>query len=107
MPAGPQPPSATPRGNQNPSGGRGSEDRDPSCARDYGGTASRFPGNLEDPHRLGDVLDPLLAERRESDRQPGSDLVAYSTREANPAGLGQRLQPSGDVDPVAKEIRAF
>jgi len=46
----------------------------------------------------------LFAEIDEPDRQFASDLVAHRGRDANPAGLGNRLQPGGDVDRVAEQV---
>ena len=64
-----------------------------------------FSANFEDAHGLGDILDPLLAEGGQRDRQPGPDLIAYRAGQTNPSGLGHGLQPGGNIDPVAKQIR--
>jgi hypothetical protein len=37
----------------------------------------------------------------------GSDLVAHHARNADPAGLGERLEPRRDVDAVAEQILAL
>ena len=57
--------------------------------------------------RLGDILDLLLAEIGEDDGQFGADLVAHCAGDADPAGLGQRFEPRGDIDTVAKQILAL
>src|SRR5208282_5636436 len=107
--AGPQPPASTSRNDQDRGSGSSREDagadQRPSgagsgcCRPAVGG-----PGDLEGPHGLGDVLDPLLAERGEPDRHTGSDKIAYRTGKTHSAWLGERLQPGNDVDPVAKEV---
>src|SRR6516164_10671765 len=56
---------------------------------------------------LGDVFDALPTERVEDDRQPGSDLITDRAGEANSPGLGQRLQPGGNINAVTKEVRAL
>jgi hypothetical protein len=59
-----------------------------------------------DPDRLGDVLDLLLAQIVEGQRQLVADLVARGAGEADRPGLGERFQPGGDVDPVAEQVAA-
>ena len=63
--------------------------------------------NPVNAHRAGDVLDLLLTEVGEVDRQPGADLLERRAGHADAAGLGDRLQPSGDVDRVAEQVSAF
>src|SRR6516164_5835395 len=53
---------------------------------------------------LGDVFDALPTERVEDDRQPGSDLITDRAGEANSPGLGQRLQPGGNINAVTKRF---
>ena len=54
--------------------------------------------------RLGDVLDPLLAHRREGELEPLAQLLAHLAGDADPARLGQALQPRGDVHAVAVDV---
>jgi hypothetical protein len=58
-------------------------------------------------HRLGNVLDALLANIIESVGEPVTDMVPDRSRNANPAGLRQRLQPRGNVDAVAVDVAAI
>ena len=55
-------------------------------------------------HRLGDVLDLLQAGVGEGGRDAVADMLAHRRRNADPAGLGQRLQPRRDIDAVAEQI---
>ncbi len=57
-------------------------------------------------HRLGDVLDALFSNVRESVGQPVADVVAHRARDADATRLGQGLQPRRDVYPVAENIVA-
>ena len=53
-----------------------------------------------------DVLHRLLAEIGEGQRQLVPDLLVGRARDADAAGLAQRLQPGGDVDAVAENVVA-
>src|SRR6266481_6503447 len=57
-----------------------------------------------DPHRPGDVLDLLLAQILEEEGQPVADVVMNRIGDEHPAGIGERLDPRGDVDAVAEVI---
>jgi hypothetical protein len=67
---------------------------------DRGGTIS----DPVDPHRPGDVLDLLLAQILERAIKPIPDLIAHNPADADPAGLGQRLQTRRDVHPIAEDV---
>ena len=56
------------------------------------------------PDRLRDVLDLLIAEIVEGQRQLVADVVARCSRDADRAGLGESFQPGGDIDAVAEQI---
>jgi hypothetical protein len=58
------------------------------------------------PDRLGNILDGLVAEIGKRYRQLVADVIAYHRRDADRAGLGERLQASGNVDPVAEQVGA-
>ena len=49
-------------------------------------------------------LTRVLAQIREPDRQLFADLLAHRGADADLAGLGQRLDPGGDVDAVAEDV---
>src|SRR5713101_4686168 len=60
-------------------------------------------------HRIGshwpsDVLDQLVAHILETVRELVADLVAHDPRDADPARLGQRLQPRRNVDAIAVDV---
>ena len=55
-------------------------------------------------HRARDVLDLLLTEIVETVGQLVLDLDADRRRDADTARLGERLEPCGDVDPVAVNV---
>ena len=57
-------------------------------------------------NRLGDVLDAMAAERTVIEIELVPDLVVDGLRNADRAGLGERLEPGGDVDAVAKDVVA-
>jgi hypothetical protein len=57
-----------------------------------------------DPHRSGDVLEPLLATILERQRQLALEFVEYLARNAHAAWIGGRLQANGDVHAVADDI---
>ena len=56
------------------------------------------------PHRLGDVLERHRAEIADLEIEPPLDLPIGVVGEANPSGLGDALQPRGDIDAVAHQI---
>jgi hypothetical protein len=51
--------------------------------------------------RLSDVLELLLAEIGKGDGDFVADMIARRPGDTDCAGLGQRLQPGGNIDPVA------
>src|SRR3984893_8784418 len=55
-------------------------------------------------YRPGDFLDLLLASVLKDEVELVAHLVAHDPADADPAGLGQRLQPCGDIDPVAINV---
>src|SRR5205814_6159239 len=57
-----------------------------------------------DPHRPCDVLDLLLAEILEGEVELVAHLLVRRAAEADAAGLRQRFEPCGDVDPVAEDV---
>ncbi len=60
-----------------------------------------------DPHRPGDVLDLLLAQILKDEGQPVAHVIVHRIGDEHPAGIGQRLDPCGDVDAVAIEVVAL
>jgi hypothetical protein len=60
-----------------------------------------------DPHGPGNVLDLLLAQILEDKGQPIAHVVMNRVGDEHPAGIGQRLDPGGDVDAVAVEVVAL
>ena len=68
---------------------------------------ARLENHAPSLDRLGDVLDPLRAHRREADRELARNLLAHPARDADPARLGQAFQPCGDVDAVPVDVVAL
>ena len=60
----------------------------------------RAPG----PHRLGNVLERLLAQIVPGDLDLAAHLAMRIVGDADAAGLGDRLQPGGDIDAVAENV---
>jgi hypothetical protein len=58
-------------------------------------------------HRPGDVLERLLAHVLEAEVELAGDLVVDRRRDEDAAGLGDALQPRGDVDAVAQQVVAL
>ena len=58
------------------------------------------------PGRLRHVLDLLVPQIVKGERQLVADLGVRGGRNADRAGLGERLQPGGDVDPVTEQVLA-
>src|SRR5262245_1713696 len=58
-------------------------------------------------HRLGKVLDGLLALVDELDFELVADLVTHHRRTGNAAGLRHRFEPGRQVDAIAVEIVAI
>ena len=57
-----------------------------------------------DPDRLGDVLELGRAEIGDREIEPPLDLPVGVLGEADRAGLGDALQPRGDIDAVAHQV---
>jgi hypothetical protein len=66
--------------------------------------AGRPRSDAKNVHGLGDVLDLLRADIGEGRSDPRPDMLAHRARDADAAGLGQRLQPRRDVHRVAEEV---
>jgi hypothetical protein len=60
--------------------------------------------NLVHPHGPCDVFDLLLAHVFEREMEPIADLITDDPADADPAGLGERLQPRRHVHPVAENV---
>ena len=75
-----------------------------SPSRPSGDGLSRRRSGLHTVHpdRFGDVLDLLIAEVVERQRQFVANLIANDRRDADRAGLGDAFQPGGDIDPVTE-----
>ena len=58
------------------------------------------------PDRLGDVLDLLIAEIVERQRQLVANVIADDSRDTDRTGLGEGFQSGGDVDPIAEQVLA-
>src|SRR5262249_2696961 len=58
----------------------------------------------ENANRPGNVLDGLLAEISEGERQLIPDLIVSRAGDAQAAWLAQRLQPGSDIDAVAENV---
>jgi hypothetical protein len=57
-----------------------------------------------DPDRLGDVLELFRAEIADREIEPSLHLTIGILGQADRAGLGDPLQPCGDIDAVAHQI---
>ena len=60
-----------------------------------------------DADRPVDVLDADFAAILETNVDPVADAFVDDRGDADPAGLGERLQPRGDVDAIAVDVVAF
>src|SRR2546421_13118976 len=58
-------------------------------------------------HRPGDVLDLLPADIRKRVGQLAVELIPHHTGYADAPGLGESLQPGGDIDAVAENVVAI
>src|SRR5204863_9862069 len=65
------------------------------------------PADTVDAYRLGNVLQRFGAEVLEAMLSLVPNLIEGSARDENPSRIGQRFQPSRDVDTVTKPILAF
>jgi hypothetical protein len=70
------------------------------------GICTRLAALLDtvDAHRASNVFDAVLAHIGKTDRQLLADLLAYRCADADLAGLGEHLEPCGDIDAVAKDV---
>jgi hypothetical protein len=66
-----------------------------------------FGAQCIDPDGPRDVLDALLTHVVERVGQPVADLVAHRPGNADPSGLGERLQARCDIDSVAEDVAVF
>jgi len=66
--------------------------------------ALHSPGPPDTPYRTGDVLDVVRTEILDGEAQRVEHLIACHAAYADPSRLGQRLQPRGDIDAVAKDV---
>src|SRR6516164_7993708 len=57
-------------------------------------------------NRLGNVLDPVSPQRAVIEIELVPDLIVYGLRNADGAGLGERLEAGGDIDAIAKNVVA-
>jgi hypothetical protein len=110
--AGPKPPGGpTQRDQHQEDGGGNTAAEVQEGTRDARSSAGHplvgCPAHPEGSHRVGDILDPLLAEGGHRNVQPLTDLIAHRARNADASGIGQRLQSRGNVDAVAKQVRPF
>ncbi len=62
--------------------------------------------NPKHMHRLGDILQCLIAEVLDREIEFSPRLGQHRARDADAAGLGHGFEPRGDVDPVAKDVVA-
>ena len=60
-----------------------------------------------DAHWPGNVLDLLLAQILEDEGQPVAHMFVHGIGDEHPAGIGQGLDPRGDIDAVAIEVVAL
>ena len=76
--------------------------------RRWGRRGLRLGGRADferiDPDRLGDVLELGRAEIGDREIEPPLDLPIGVLGEADRAGLGDALQPRGDIDAVAHQV---
>ena len=56
------------------------------------------------PHGTSDILEALLAQIGELDRDLASDLIVGGRRDADATGFGDALKPRCDVDAVSKDV---
>src|SRR6476620_2436847 len=61
----------------------------------------------ENLHRLGDVLEVLSAELAIGYVKLALDLIEHLARNADAATIGDALEPSRDIDPIAEDIGPF
>ena len=62
---------------------------------------------LPDSDRPVDILDTDVAAVLEANVDPIADALVDDRGDADPAGLGERLQARGDVDAIAVDVVAF
>src|SRR5918993_4592627 len=106
------PPPAAARGGQDEEErGRGGTRRpnEPACAERLGPARHRsYSRRVEQQavgsHGIGDILEALRPEVLDGRRQAGTQAANYRLADANTAGVGELLQPRGDVDPIAQDV---
>ena len=62
---------------------------------------------LPDSDRALDILDTYVTAIREANVDPIADALVDDRGDADPTGLGERLQACRDVDPIAVENVVF
>ena len=62
---------------------------------------------LPDPDRAVDILDTYVAAIRETNVDPIADALVDDRGDADPTGLGERLQARGDIDAIAVDVVVF
>ncbi len=62
---------------------------------------------LPDPDRAIDILDTDVAAVLETNVDPIANTLVDDRRDADPTGLGERLQARRDIDTIAVDIVAF
>jgi hypothetical protein len=65
---------------------------------------SRLHPDPVSPHRLANVLEPLLALGLDGDVELALEMVVGRARDQHATGIGELLQASGDVHPVTVEV---
>jgi hypothetical protein len=63
--------------------------------------------NPEDVHRPCDVLQPLLSQILKGEIELTPYLIPDDLADADPAGLGQSFQSSGQIDPIPVDVVFF
>src|SRR5262249_3210331 len=97
---------------KHPGAKTGDDQHGDPCSGEKKPLPSRWPGcrgrrtQRVSTHRVGDIFDAVGSERPVIESELVPDLVVYGLRDADRAGLGERLEPGGDVDAVAKDIVA-
>ena len=56
------------------------------------------------PYRAGNVLKALLSNVLEGEVETPGYILLNTSRDTNASGLGQTLQPSRDVHPIAENV---
>src|SRR6185437_8676603 len=92
------------RGDADDAAGDEGADDDKATAPPRPPHRARVGQNAIDADRIGDVLDPLIAERLVAADQLVLDLLVDAAGDIDGARLGEALQPRRDVDAVAEDV---